>query len=90
MKTNEFNLSEKIWNTGVYNQEVILAENIKEFIKKLKEEDDTFREKIASFVRENFCFCFKKGCVNCFLSKLLTEQEKMEERKDKLAGDKLI
>ena len=67
-----------------------IKKDVKEFIRRERVEDDYFREKMGHFVRDNYCFCNKKECGLCFVSYLLAEQENMEERKNKLAGEELI
>ena len=29
------------------------------------------RQRVANYVRENYCFCFEYGCASCIMSKLL-------------------
>ena len=96
----EWDLSSKIVSkkhgtevNGKLNTEDIeftYTDDVREFIRRERVEDDYFREKMAHFARDNYCFCNKKECGFCFVSYLLAEQENMEERKNKLAGEELI
>ena len=83
----EFNLSDWLEQSS-WAYMCIPEEKVKEFIKRLKEDDEDiirFRNGIAK------CKCNNGNCINCQLAKAFLQGINHQQNKEnKLAGDELI